>query len=285
MARRWLVTGCSSGLGRAVAEAVARAGDLAVVTARDAASLADLVEAWPSNLVPVAMDLRDEQQCQDAVNAAREQFGGVDVLVNNAGSGLFGAVEEVSDEELREQFESVVFGPWRLVRLVLPIMRAQRSGHIVNVSTAAVGTAVPGISAYLSGKQALEGMSRSLAAEVAAFGIRVTVIEPGAYATNYGNVLRETSTRLPEYADVYGMIGMFRGMADNPEFGRPEEFARDLLGIVDASAPLPLRIPLGPASYEMRGAALQEAGDEIESAQALTSRDPDLEHGPVAELA
>ena len=133
--------------------------------------------------------------------------------------------------------------------------------------------------------QALEGMSRSLAAEVAAFGIRVTVIEPGAYATNYGNVLRETSTRLPEYADVYGMIGMFRGMADNPELGRPEEFARALLAIVDAAPPTPSRIPVGPASYEMLGAALHEALQGIDSARALTSHDGDLAHDPVAEPA
>jgi NAD(P)-dependent dehydrogenase (short-subunit alcohol dehydrogenase family) len=285
VARRWLVTGCSSGLGRAVAEELARAGDRAVVTARDAASLADLVQAWPENLVPVAMDLRDEQQCQDAVNTAVAELGGIDVLVNNAGSGLFGAVEEVSDEELREQFESLVFGPWRLVRLVLPTMRAQRAGHIVNVSTGAVGTPVPGISSYLSGKQALEGMSLSLAAEVAAFGIRVTVMQPGAYSTNYGNVLRESATRMPEYADVYGMIGIFRGMADNPELGRPEEYARTLLGIVDAAPPTPLRIPTGPASYEMLGAALHEALDGLDSARALTSHDAELAPDPVAEPA
>ena len=285
MARRWLVTGCSSGLGQALAAALAQAGDQAVVTARNAASLAELVRAWPSNLIPVEMDLRDERQCADAVNAARERLGGIDVLVNNAGGGLFGAVEEVSDEELREQFETLVIGPWRLARLALPIMRAQGSGHIVNISTIGARAAVPGLAAYLSGKQALEGMSQSLAAEVAPFGIRVTVVEPGGYNTNYGSALRETSLRLPEYEHVYGVIGMFRGMAANPDMGRPEEFARALLHILDAPAPTPLRIPFGPGADEMLTESLREAQEEFALARALTTRAQDLAAGPVAEPA
>lgn len=280
MARRWLVTGASSGLGRALAEAVAGAGDRAVVTARDTASLTELVEAWPESLVPLAMDLRDGGRCEDAVNTARERLGGIDVLVNNAGSGLFGAVEEVADDELRDQLETLVVGPWRLVRLVLPVMRAQGSGHIVNVSTAGTRVTVPGLVAYLTGKKALDGMSEALASEVAAFGIRVTVVEPGGFATNYGQALRETSARLPEYAGLSGMIGMFRGMAADPELGRPEEFARALLHIVDADPPIPLRVPVGPGAHEMVAGALRASQEELESAGALTSRVPDPEPTP-----
>ena len=274
MARRWLVTGCSSGLGRAVAVALARAGDQAVVTARQTASLAELVAAWPSNLVPVAMDLRDTQQCEDAVKAAVERFGGIDVLVNNAGGGLFGAVEEVTDEELRDQLESLVVGPWRLVRLVLPTMRAQGSGHIVNVSSTGARSTVPGLAAYLSGKQALEGMSLALASEVAALGIRVTVVEPGGFATNYGNVLAETSAKLPEYAGLSGMLGILRGLEANPDVGRPEEFGETLLRIVGAQSPTPLRIPVGPGAHEMLAEAVRAAEAELESARALISVAP-----------
>lgn len=271
MVRRWLVTGCSSGLGRALAVAAAQAGDQVVATARRADSLDGLVEAWPSNIAALALDLRDGRQCEEVVTSAAERLGGLDVLVNNAGGGLFGAVEEVCDEELREQLETLVVGPWRLVRLVLPLMRAQGSGHIVNVSSVGARTAVPGLAAYLSGKQALEGMSQALAAEVAGFGIRVTVVEPGAFATNYGNALGETGTRLSEYAEVSAVLGMFRGLAANPDAGRPEEFARAVLGIVDAQPPTPLRLPVGPGSYEMLSESLRAAREELESARTLTA--------------
>ncbi|HET9171572.1 MAG TPA: SDR family oxidoreductase [Actinospica sp.] len=270
MARRWLVTGCSSGLGRALAESLARAGDLAVVTARRTASLAELAAAWPENLFPVAMDLSDAQQCEDAVKAAVERFGGIDVLVNNAGSGLFGAVEEVADEELREQLESLVVGPWRLVRLALPTMRAQGSGHIVNVSTTGARSTVPGLAAYLSGKAALEGMSLALANEVAPLGIRVTVVEPGAFATRYGTVLGETAAKLPEYAALSGMLGLLRGLDANPDVGRPEQFAEAVLAIVGAPDPLPVRIPVGPGASEIISEAVQAAGSELDSVRDLT---------------
>jgi NAD(P)-dependent dehydrogenase (short-subunit alcohol dehydrogenase family) len=271
VARRWLVTGCSSGLGQALAVALAKAGDRAVVTARKADSLTDLVAQWPSNLFPVEMDLCDEQQCVDAVNEVYERLGGIDVLVNNAGGGLFGAVEEVSDDELRDQFESLVVGPWRLARLVLPMMRDQGAGHVVNISTTGARSAVPGLAAYLSGKQALEGMSLALASEVSPFGVRVTVVEPGVFATNYGGALRETSARLPEYAHVYGLIGIFRGMADSPDVGQPEEFARAVMHIVETAPPTPLRIPVGPGAYELVAEAVQNEREELEIARTLTS--------------
>lgn len=271
MARRWLVTGCSSGLGRALAVAAAQAGDQVVATARQLPSLRQLVDEWPSNIAAVALDLRDARQCEEAVAAAAERLGGVDVLVNNAGGGLFGAVEEVCDEELREQLETLLVGPWRLARLVLPLMRAQGSGHIVNVSSVGARVAVPGLAAYLSGKQALEGMSQALAGEVAPFGIRVTVVEPGAFATNYGNALSETSAKMPEYAAVSQMLGMFRGLDANPQAGQPEQFARAVLGIVNAQPPTPLRIPVGPGSFEMLGESLRAAQAELESARALTA--------------
>jgi NAD(P)-dependent dehydrogenase (short-subunit alcohol dehydrogenase family) len=266
-----LITGCSSGLGHALAAAAAQAGDLVAVTARSTDSLAPLVEAWPGNVVALPLELRDAHQCADVVAAAEARLGGIDVLVNNAGVGLFGAVEEVGDDELRDQLEMLVVGPWRLTRLVLPGMRSRGSGHIVNVSTVATRAAVPGVAAYLSGKQALEAMSEALAAETAPFGIRVTVVEPGPFATNYGTAMTQTSNTLPDYAAVAGNLGMFRGLAHYPLAGRPEEFARAVLHLLDAPAPMPLRVPVGPGAADMVAGALQAAQEELDAARSLTA--------------
>ena len=269
---RWMVTGCSSGLGRALAQAAAAAGDQVAATARRPAALGELVAAWPDTVVPLALDVRDAQQCAQAVAAAAERLGGIDVLVNNAGTGLFGAVEEVCDDELRDQFEAQLVGPWRLIRLVLPIMRAQGRGHIVNVSSIAGRMPVPGLAAYISAKHALEGMSQALAEEVADHGIRVTVMEPGGYATRYGTALVETGLRLPAYAHVHESVGMYRGMDQNADLGRPEDFAGAVLEVVGTPPPVPLRIPVGPGAYEMLGASHQAAQEELGAARALVDQ-------------
>ncbi|MEU9804059.1 SDR family oxidoreductase [Streptomyces sp. NPDC051000] len=270
MGRRWLVTGCSSGLGRALATAAARAGDQVAVTARKLASLEDLARAWPGHITPIAMELRDARQCEQAVRTAVDRMGGIDVLVNNAGSGLFGTVEEVSDGELRDQIETLLVGPWRLARLVLPLMRAQRGGHIVNVSSLGGRMAFPGLASYVAGKHALEGMSQALAAEVAPFGVRVTVVEPGVFATRYGSSLAEAAHRLPEYAEATGeMLGGFRGMEDNEEYGRPEDFADCVLTLVGSDVPTPLRVPVGEDAYAYLEVAEQAAREEFAAARAL----------------
>lgn len=210
------------------------------MTARKLASLEDLVQAWPGHITPIAMELRDAHQCEEAVRTAADRMGGIDVLVNNAGSGLFGTVEEVSDAELRDQIETLLVGPWRLARLVLPSMRAQGGGHIVNISSLAGRMAFPGLASYVAGKHALEGMCQALAAEVAPFGVRVTAVEPGVFATRYGSALAEAAHRLPDYAEATGeMLGGFRAMEDNEEYGRPEDFADGVLAIVASDAPTP----------------------------------------------
>jgi NAD(P)-dependent dehydrogenase (short-subunit alcohol dehydrogenase family) len=281
MTRRWLVTGCSSGLGHALAAAAAQAGHHVAATARDPRSLAPLVDAWPEHITPLALDVRDPEQCAAAVTAAETRLGGIDVLVNNAGGGLFGAVEEVGDDELRDQLETLVTGPWRLIRLTLPGMRARGSGHIVNLSTIGARAPVPGLAAYLSGKQALEAMSLALAAETAPFGIRVTVLEPGPYATNYGKAMAETAAKLPAYSAVADVLGMFRGLADNPYSGDPGHYARTVLRLIETETPTPLRIPIGPMAADMLAEALDAARTELEAAQALT-RDAATGHTPPA---
>jgi NAD(P)-dependent dehydrogenase (short-subunit alcohol dehydrogenase family) len=272
MADRWLVTGCSSGLGRALAVAAAQAGAYVVATARQPAALADLVREWPGRIIPLALDVRDAEQCEQAVRTAADRLGGVDVLVNNAGGGLFGAVEEVSDAELRDQLETLVVGPWRLARLVLPLMRAQRAGHIVNVSSLSGRIAFPGLAAYTTGKYALEGMSQALAAEAAPHGIRVTIVEPGGFATGYGTALAESAVRLPAYAGPADeMLGALRVLGQTPGMGRPADFADTVLRLVAAEHPTPLRVPIGPDAYVYLEATEQAALEELAAARALTA--------------
>ncbi|MFF3618980.1 SDR family oxidoreductase [Streptomyces sp. NPDC002467] len=270
MGRRWLITGCSSGLGHALATAAARAGDELAVTARKTTDLEQLAAAWPGRVTAVPLELRDASSCEEAVRTVVDRLGGVDVLVNNAGVGLFGAVEEVSDAELRDQLETLVVGPWRLTRLVLPLMRAQGHGHVVNISSVAGRMAFPGLAAYVAGKHALEGMSQALAAEAAPHNIRVTVIEPGMFATRYGTSLTEARHRVPAYdATNREMLEGTRGIADNPETGRPEDFAERVLDIVSADAPVPVRIPVGDDAYGFLDLAEQAARAELAAARLL----------------
>lgn len=275
MGRRWLITGCSSGLGRALAAAAAGAGHELVVTARKTADLEDLAAAWPGRIVPVPLELRDPASCEEAVRTAVDRLGGIDVLVNNAGVGLFGAVEEVSDAELREQLEILLVGPWRLARLVLPLMRAQGHGHILNVSSIVGRMAFPGLGAYVAAKHALEGMSEALAVEAAPHGIRVTVVEPGMFATRYGTAMTEAAHRVPAY-DVTNreMLEGARGLADSPETGRPDDYAARVLAIVHAEGPTPLRIPVGADAYGYLDVAEQAAREEYAAARALVDGPP-----------
>ncbi len=265
MTRRWLVTGCSSGLGRARAGAAAEAGDLVVATARRAATMKDLADRYPDRVSAVALDVCDAEQCEAAVAHAVDRFGGVDVLVNNAGAGLFGAVVEVSDDELRAQLEVLTVAPWRLTRLVLPLMCRQGSGHVVNVSSIAGRMGLPGLSAYVTGKYALEGMSQALAAEVAPFGIRVHAVEPGGYGTS----LAEAAGRIPAYAQSTGDVEAgLRAMPGNPGLSQPEVFAHHVLRLV-ASPTAPLRVPIGADAYDFVGAVEAAGRAELAAAHAF----------------
>ncbi|WP_407914781.1 SDR family oxidoreductase [Kitasatospora sp. NE20-6] len=269
MARRWLVTGCSSGLGHALATALAEAGEYVLATARKPDTVAELAARHPGHVTTAALDVRDPDQCEAAVATAVDRLGGLDVLVNNAGNGIFGTVEEVGDEELRDQLETLVVGPWRLARLALPVMRAQGGGHIVNVSSLAGRMAFPGLSAYVTGKYALEGMSQALAAEAGPLGIRVTVLEPGGFATGYGEAVAETAVRIPAYEAVTApMLQAMRGMRSDPGLSRPEDFARHLLRLVDTGQ-APLRVPVGEDAYGYLAAVEDAARDELAAARAL----------------
>ncbi|TDC84560.1 SDR family oxidoreductase [Micromonospora sp. KC606] len=248
MAKRWLVTGCSSGLGEALAARLAAEGEQVVATARRPETLDGLVTRHPGNVVAAALDVRDPEQCAAAVERAVDAFGGVDILVNNAAYGQFGTFEEVSDAELAAQFDTNVFGPWRLTRAVLPVWRAQHCGHAVFVSSVAGMVPFPGLAAYTASKLAVEGAAESLAAEAGHLGVKVTILQPGGFATAYSANLVLPEHRIEDYALVSdGMLGAVRGMNTKAETNSPELFADVVWRLGQMESP-PLRLPVGADS-------------------------------------
>ncbi|TDB81964.1 SDR family oxidoreductase [Micromonospora sp. KC721] len=248
MTKRWLVTGCSSGLGQALAARLAAEGEQVVATARRPETLDGLVSRHPDNVVAAALDVRDPEQCAAAVERAVDAFGGVDVLVNNAAYGQFGTFEEVSDAELAAQFDTNVFGPWRLTRAVLPVWRAQHCGHAVFVSSVAGMVPFPGLAAYTASKFAVEGAAESLAAEAGHLGVKVTILQPGGFATAYSTNLVLPEHRIADYTLVGdGMLDVVRSMNDKPDINSPELFADVVWRLGQMDSP-PLRLPIGPDS-------------------------------------
>ncbi len=273
--RRWLVTGCSTGLGRALAENLAHTGEQAVLTARDPRTLADLAEAHPEHIAVAALDVRDETACQAAVELAGQRFGGVDVLVNNAGYGQFGSVEEVSEQEVRDQLETNLLGPWRLLRMVLPQWRERRGGHAVLVSSTCGSMALPGLSAYTASKFALEGLGEALAAEAAHLGVKTTILQLGGFSTNYGKSLAEPATRIADYAAVEdGILLGTRNLAEYEFTSSPQLFAL-LVRKVAAMAQPPLRVPFGRDIEVFLAPALSARQAAFEQAIASGSHLPE----------
>ncbi|MEV6636318.1 SDR family oxidoreductase [Actinoplanes sp. NPDC051470] len=252
--RRWLITGCSSGLGRALAERLAAEGEQVLATARDAASLAALTDL---GLLTASLDVRDDAQCAEAVALATDRLGGLDVLVNNAGYGQFGAVEEVGDDQLAEQFDTNVYGPWRLLRHALPVWRAQGGGHAIFSSSVSGTVAFPGLSAYTASKFALEGLAEALAAEAGQFGVKVTILQLGGFATAYGSNLRLPRNPITAYQPlVGGMLDAVRGLTESDIVSPPSLFADTVRRVADLPEP-PLRVPVGPAAFSFIEPALK----------------------------
>lgn len=201
----WLITGCSTGLGRALAEAVVGAGHDVVVTARDVAKVADLAAAAPDRVLAAALDVTDPAQVAAAVQAAHDRFGRVDVLVNNAGYGYRAAVEEGDDAAVRTLFDTHFFGTVAMIKAVLPGMRARRGGAIVNISSIGATVTPVGSGYYAAAKAAIEGMSGALRGELAPLGISVTIVEPGAFRTDFaGRSLVQSDTVIDDYAATAG---------------------------------------------------------------------------------
>jgi NAD(P)-dependent dehydrogenase (short-subunit alcohol dehydrogenase family) len=242
--RVWLITGASSGFGRALALAAAAAGDTVVATGRNAAALEELTALAPDRIGARVSDASDVSAAGPLVADVLAEHGRIDVLVNNAGRGQVGAMEDTTDEELRSLFDLHVLGPAALTRAVLPRMRAQGSGAVVQMSSFGGQVAYPGFGAYCATKFALEGMSEALAAEVAPHGIRVLVVEPGAFRTSFsGSGLHESAVS-PAYADTAGATREMIKSIDGTQPGDPAKAATAILTAL-AAPDAPLRLPLG----------------------------------------
>jgi NAD(P)-dependent dehydrogenase (short-subunit alcohol dehydrogenase family) len=261
LTKTWLITGSSRGFGRQWAEDVLEHGDRVVAAARTTGPLEELAERYGDAVMALPLDITDRQACLDAVDKVRERFGRLDVLVNNAGYGMFGMIEEVTEAEARAQIETNLFGTLWLTQAVLPLMREQGDGRIIQISSVAGLSSFPGLGMYAASKWALEGMSQALAAEVAPFGIKVTLVEPTAYATDRGGAEPNLSTPLPAYAAT--RAALLESQTAQP-WGDPAATSAALLALADSPTP-PLRLFLGDgplamisAEYEQRIATWRE---------------------------
>lgn len=241
MTKTWFITGASRGFGREWAEAALERGDRVAATARKLETLESLVEKYGDAVLPIQLDVTDRDADFDAVKRAADHFGGLDVVVNNAGYGHFGMVEELTEDDVRSQMETNFFGALWVTQAALPIMREQGSGHIIQVSSIGGISAFPTVGAYHASKWALEGFSQSLAQEVAGFGIHVTLIEPGGYSTDWSGPSATHSEHNSAYAEVRE-AAKNRPSASDP--GDPTATRGAILKVVDAEQP-PLRVFFG----------------------------------------
>jgi NAD(P)-dependent dehydrogenase (short-subunit alcohol dehydrogenase family) len=248
MSKVWFITGTSRGIGRAFAQAALERGDKVAASARNVAVLDDLVAKYGDEAVlPLALDVTDKAAVATAVAAAHEKFGRLDVVVNNAGYGLFGMVEEVTEQQVRDQMETNFFGAFWVTQAVLPILRAQGNGHIVQVSSVGGVAAFPSLSAYQASKWALEGFSDSLSQEVAGLGIKVTIVEPGGFSTDWAGSSATHAAPNPAYDKVREALAARMGEG---RYSDPANAGAALLQIVDAENP-PLRVFFGTEPMEI----------------------------------
>jgi NAD(P)-dependent dehydrogenase (short-subunit alcohol dehydrogenase family) len=267
----WLITGCSTGLGRALADAVIGAGHNAVVTARDATKVADLADAAPDRVLPIALDVTRPDQVGSAVQQAQERFGGVDVLVNNAGYGYRAAVEEGDDAEVRTLFETHFFGAVAMIKAVLPGMRARRSGAIVNISSIGATVTPVGSGYYAAAKAAVEGLSGALRGELAPLGISVTVVEPGAFRTDFaGRSLVQSAAAIDDYAGTAGQRRKENDTMDGNQAGDPAKAGAAIVTAVESSEP-PAFLLLGPDALALYRYTADARTSEIANWEELTS--------------
>jgi NAD(P)-dependent dehydrogenase (short-subunit alcohol dehydrogenase family) len=248
----WFITGTSRGFGRIWAEAALQRGDKVAATARELTSIADLKERFGDAVLPLALDVTDADQARQAVRLAHTHFGKLDVILNNAGYSLVGTVEEASEADVRALFDTNYFGQLRVIQAALPLLRQQGSGHIIGVSSSLALVAMPLIGFYCTSKWAVEALHESLAQEVKPFGIKVTLLEPGAYATDFGSAASlKVATGLDAYADLRKqMSARLAGL----ERGDPAATAEAILKVVDAEEP-PSRFIFGNTTLPMVRAA------------------------------
>jgi NAD(P)-dependent dehydrogenase (short-subunit alcohol dehydrogenase family) len=267
--RVWSITGASAGFGRAIAEAALLGDDTVIAAVRRPDSVADLAEAHPDRVTVLQLDVTDRPRIRPAIAEALARHGRVDVLVNNAGKGVVAAAEDITEQDLRDLMDLHFFGPVELTRAVLPSMRAAGSGAIVQLSSQGGRFAFPGTSAYSGTKFALEGWSEAFAQEVASFGIKVLIVEPGPFRTSFNQPhVLEVPSGSGAYDQVVGPIQAALAEADGQQAGDPARAARAIITALEAEN-TPLRLPLGnEAANNVRG-ALDRAGAELAEWEAL----------------
>ncbi|MEV5965074.1 oxidoreductase [Kribbella sp. NPDC051952] len=271
MSKIWLITGSSRGLGRALTEAVLGAGDSVVATARKPEQLADLVAKYGEQIQAVALDVTDADAAKDAVQAALDAFGGLDVVANNAGYANSAPIEETPDDDFRAQLETNLFGVVNVTKAALPVFREQRSGHFLQFSS--IGGRVggtPGMGAYQTAKFAVEGFSEVLNNEVKPFGVKVTIVEPGAFRTDWGGSSMTIAPVGADYDETVGAMNRYRVATDGEQAGDPEKAARAILEIVGLDTP-PLRLLLGKDALTHAARASRSRAEEAETWAYLTT--------------
>ncbi len=278
----WFITGCSTGFGKHIAKHVLELGYRAVVTARDPLDIQDLAEI--GDVLLLKLDVTDRSQAEEAVKAAEEHFGGIDVLVNNAGIGYFAAVEESDEEEVRKMFEVNVFGLCRMIHVVLPGMRKRRSGFIVNLSSIAGLRSFPALGYYNSTKFAVEGVSEALWQEVEPLGIRVMLVEPSGFRTDWaGRSANETMHPIADYASTaHRNVEQLRAVSGH-QSGDPVRAAKAIVQAVESTNP-PHRLLLGNDAYDGAITKLDELRDEFIAWESV-SREADFPESTPAVLA
>ncbi|MGW5149754.1 oxidoreductase [Rhodococcus koreensis] len=278
MAKTWLITGSSRGFGRELATAVLRGGDNVVATARRPEQLTDLIDTYGDRVRTVALDVTDAAAAREAVATAVEEFGGLDVVVNNAGYANSVPIEEMADDDFRQQVDANFFGVVNVTRAALPILREQRSGCFLQFSS--VGGRVggtPGLSAYQAAKFAVEGFSEVLAAEVRPFGVKVLIVEPGAFRTDWQGSSMQRSAVGPDYEATVGAMNRYREDSDGTQPGDPARAARIIMDVV-AAEDAPLRLLLGAGAVAMAEKSSRERAAEA-LAWADVSRSADFPAG------
>jgi len=265
----WFITGCSTGFGRALTEAILECNETVVATTRQPQQLEDLAQQYGDRILVVRLDVTQSVEIEVAVNQAITKFGRIDVLVNNAGYGVFGAVEEVNDLDVRRQFETNVYGALSMTRAVLPHFRRQGSGHILNISSSGGFVGFAGAGIYCASKFALEGWSEALAKELAPLGIYVTIIEPGAFRTAFNSALTVSNLAIADYAATSGQMLQWLRQMDGQQPGDPKKAAAAMMQVASHPNP-PLRLVLGMDTLEAIYAKLEAVAAELAAWQDIS---------------
>lgn len=266
--KTWFITGASTGFGRQLAETVLKHGDQCVLTARKPEQLADLVTIFSHLAIALPLDITQPAQIATALATGREKFGTIEVVVNNAGYGLLAALEETDDARMERNLETNLIGPLRMMRAAIPLLRQQKGGHIINISAAAAFGNYPGFAIYGAAKAGLEAASESVAGECAPFGIKVTLVVPGPFRTDFISRSLDTAPRLPEYIHTVGKFETFLTRINGKQPGDPLKAAEAIYQIAGIEKP-PFRLVLGKYANDKSAKKIKALGDELEAWKAI----------------